>query len=70
MCQYGIEKPTFVIVDATHVKLYEQAMASPVMRGILKQTRRRHNMKSISISGVPHDAVRVFIRFLYSSWYV
>ncbi|KAF7828623.1 BTB/POZ and TAZ domain-containing protein 4 [Senna tora] len=45
------------------------AMASPVMRGMLKRARSYHHMKSLSISGVPHDAVRVFIRFLYSSCY-
>lgn len=60
----------FVTVNATHIKLYEQALASPVMRGMLKQARRFNDVKSISILGVPHDAVRVFIRFLYSSWYV
>ncbi|XP_028787096.1 BTB/POZ and TAZ domain-containing protein 4-like [Neltuma alba] len=38
-------------------------MASPVLRGVLQRQR------SISILGVPHDAVRVFIRFLYSSCY-
>ncbi|KAI9113476.1 hypothetical protein K1719_015403 [Acacia pycnantha] len=45
-------------------------MASPVFKGMLKQTSRRHGRRSISILGVPHDAVRVFIRFLYSSWHV
>ncbi|XP_061338937.1 BTB/POZ and TAZ domain-containing protein 4 [Gastrolobium bilobum] len=44
------------------------AMASPVMRGMLEQANRHHHRwRSISIFGVPHDAVRVFIRFLYSS---
>lgn len=44
-------------------------MSSPVMKGMLKQTRGRGRWQSISIRGVPHDAVRVFIRFLYSSCY-
>ncbi|PSR87926.1 BTB/POZ and TAZ domain-containing protein [Actinidia chinensis var. chinensis] len=44
-------------------------VASPVLKGILKQSRRRGCQRSISIRGVPHDAVRVFIRFLYSSSY-
>ncbi|KAI4315062.1 hypothetical protein L6164_027909 [Bauhinia variegata] len=45
------------------------AMASPVMRGMLKQVSRHHHRRSISIRGVPPDAVRVFIRYLYSSCY-
>ncbi|XP_004511846.1 BTB/POZ and TAZ domain-containing protein 4 [Cicer arietinum] len=45
------------------------AVASPVLRGMLKQADRRNRWRSISIFGVPHDAVRVFIRYLYSSCY-
>ncbi|CAN1191297.1 BTB/POZ and TAZ domain-containing protein 4 [Linum perenne] len=45
-------------------------MASPVLRGILKQAKTRSSgRRSISVKGVPHDAVRVFVRFLYSSCY-
>lgn len=45
-------------------------MASPVMEGMLSCSKRRQRRrKAISIRGVPHDAVRVFLRFLYSSWY-
>ncbi|XP_065876268.1 BTB/POZ and TAZ domain-containing protein 4 [Euphorbia lathyris] len=44
-------------------------MASPVMRGMLKQAKKHRGRRSIFIRGVPHDAVRVFIRFLYSSCY-
>ncbi|CAG7886068.1 unnamed protein product [Brassica rapa] len=44
-------------------------MASDVIRGLMKQDKRNSRRKSISILGVPHDAVRVFIRFLYSSCY-
>ncbi|PQP96308.1 BTB/POZ and TAZ domain-containing protein 4 [Prunus yedoensis var. nudiflora] len=44
-------------------------MASPAMKGLLKQSSRFRRQRSISILGVPHDAVRVFIRFLYSSCY-
>ncbi|XVE82927.1 hypothetical protein DITRI_Ditri16bG0044400 [Diplodiscus trichospermus] len=44
-------------------------MASPVFRCMLKQTKGFGRKKSISINGAPHDAVRVFIRFLYSSCY-
>ncbi|OAY33639.1 BTB/POZ and TAZ domain-containing protein 4 [Manihot esculenta] len=44
-------------------------MASPVIRGMLKQAKNRTRQRSILIRGVPHDAVRIFIRFLYSSCY-
>lgn len=44
-------------------------MASHVMKGMLKKSKRRGRQQSISIRGVPHDAVRVFIRYLYSSCY-
>ncbi|GMI76867.1 BTB and TAZ domain protein 4 [Hibiscus trionum] len=47
------------------------AMASPVLRGMLKQAKGfgQKRLVSIHIHGVPRDAVRVFIRFLYSSSY-
>ncbi|KAG9135836.1 hypothetical protein Leryth_002545 [Lithospermum erythrorhizon] len=45
-------------------------MASPVLRGILQsRSRRSIRRRSISISGVPPEAVHVFIRFLYSACY-
>uniref|UniRef100_A0A7C8YCY3 Histone acetyltransferase n=1 Tax=Opuntia streptacantha TaxID=393608 RepID=A0A7C8YCY3_OPUST len=44
-------------------------MVSPVIRQMLKQSKGRDRRRSISINGVPHDAVRVFVRFLYSSCY-
>ncbi|KAF8404891.1 hypothetical protein HHK36_009786 [Tetracentron sinense] len=50
-------------------------LASPVMKSMLKHSRGRGRGRgqvrrlSISICGVPHQAVRVFIRFLYSSCY-
>ncbi|GAA0157788.1 hypothetical protein LIER_38519 [Lithospermum erythrorhizon] len=45
-------------------------MASPVLRGILQSRSRRSSRKrSISIRGVPPEAVHVFIRFLYSACY-
>uniref|UniRef100_A0A6M2EA33 BTB domain-containing protein n=1 Tax=Populus davidiana TaxID=266767 RepID=A0A6M2EA33_9ROSI len=43
--------------------------SSQVMKGMLKQAKGRGRRRSISIHGVPHDAVRVFIRLLYSSCY-
>lgn len=42
-------------------------MASPVMKGMLNQSKGHGRWRSLSIHGVPQDAVRVFIRFLYSS---
>ncbi|KAL8117707.1 BTB/POZ and TAZ domain-containing protein 4-like [Apium graveolens] len=55
-------------------------MASPVLRHMLNQSKGkgrqriisrkgRGQQKSISIRGVAHEAVRVFVRFLYSSCY-
>ncbi|WOK94408.1 hypothetical protein Cni_G03110 [Canna indica] len=43
-------------------------MASPVLKSMLKQAKRRGGRRrAISIRGVPHHAVRVFLRFLYTS---
>ncbi|XP_052197749.1 BTB/POZ and TAZ domain-containing protein 4-like [Diospyros lotus] len=44
-------------------------VASPVLKSMLKQTKRHGHRRSISIRGVPHAAVQIFIRFLYSSCY-
>lgn len=44
-------------------------MASPVIRHLVEQSKGKTRRRSITIHGVPHDAVRVFIRFLYSSCY-
>ncbi|QCD91404.1 transcription regulator [Vigna unguiculata] len=45
------------------------AMASSVLRGMLKQAHRYGRWRIISIIGVPHDAVQVFIRYLYTYSY-
>ncbi|KAK4791329.1 hypothetical protein SAY86_031742 [Trapa natans] len=42
-------------------------MASPVIRGMIRKSTRQGCYRKISIHGVPYNAVRVFIRFLYSS---
>ncbi|KAM7251159.1 hypothetical protein ACFE04_023042 [Oxalis oulophora] len=42
-------------------------MASPVLKGLLKQSKQSGRRRSVSIRGVPLDALRVFVRFLYSS---
>ncbi|KAK2983285.1 hypothetical protein RJ640_030564 [Escallonia rubra] len=44
-------------------------IASPVFGSMLKQSRVAGRQRSISLPGVTHEAVRVFIRFLYSSCY-
>ncbi|CAL9186732.1 unnamed protein product [Musa hybrid cultivar] len=45
-------------------------MASPVIKTMLKQSKRRGGRRrAISIRGVPHNAVRIFLRFLYTSCY-
>ncbi|XAR57715.1 Histone acetyltransferase [Bertholletia excelsa] len=41
-------------------------MASPVLKSMLKEATKRGRQMSISIHGVPHEAVEAFIRFLYS----
>ena len=45
--------------------------ACPVLKAMLKKSKSsgRKRRRSVSIRGVPPDAVRVFVRFLYSSCY-
>ncbi|XP_057861909.2 BTB/POZ and TAZ domain-containing protein 4 [Cryptomeria japonica] len=45
------------------------SIASPVLKNLLKQQKGKSRHHSFSITGVPYDAARVFIRFLYSSRY-
>uniref|UniRef100_A0A8R7PX42 BTB domain-containing protein n=1 Tax=Triticum urartu TaxID=4572 RepID=A0A8R7PX42_TRIUA len=40
---------------------------SPVLRSMLEEARVEDGFRNILISGVPSEAARVFIRFLYSS---
>ncbi|XP_024978146.1 BTB/POZ and TAZ domain-containing protein 4-like [Cynara cardunculus var. scolymus] len=44
-------------------------LASPVFRGIFNRKSRSNRPFSVPIRGVPAEAVRIFIRFLYSSCY-
>ncbi|KAI3726353.1 hypothetical protein L1987_66150 [Smallanthus sonchifolius] len=44
-------------------------LASPVFRSMFKRQSRRKRLFIVPIRGVPTEAVRVFIRFLYSSCY-
>ncbi|WCJ21873.1 BTB and TAZ domain protein 3 [Euphorbia peplus] len=43
------------------------SIASPVFRTLLEQSKVKKGIRFIKILGVPHEAVHVFIRFLYSS---
>ncbi|XP_059304810.1 BTB/POZ and TAZ domain-containing protein 3-like [Lycium ferocissimum] len=45
------------------------SVASPVLGNLLQQSKIRNGIRCIKIAGVPHDAVYVFIRFLYSACY-
>ncbi|KAK8571466.1 hypothetical protein V6N12_027554 [Hibiscus sabdariffa] len=45
------------------------SIASPVLCSIIGQSKVKHGMRYIKIPGVPDDAIRVFLRFLYSSRY-
>ncbi|XP_062228221.1 BTB/POZ and TAZ domain-containing protein 3 isoform X2 [Phragmites australis] len=40
---------------------------SPVLRAMLEEAKLKHGLPCIRIPGAPSEAVRVFIRFLYSS---
>lgn len=53
-----------------HIFLYLQCVASPVLENVLQQSIIKNGMRYIKIPGVPYEAVQIFIRFLYSSWYV
>ncbi|XP_022885991.1 BTB/POZ and TAZ domain-containing protein 4-like [Olea europaea var. sylvestris] len=70
----GYRADVSILMDYDNV-IYAHASilgaASPVLKGMLKQSRghRRNRKQAISIRGVPPEAVRVFIRFLYSSCY-
>jgi hypothetical protein len=41
-----------------------------VLRNMLEEASVKHNFRNIKISGVNQETARVFIRFLYSSWYI
>ncbi|KAG9440439.1 hypothetical protein H6P81_020604 [Aristolochia fimbriata] len=55
--------------DVIHAHASVLGVASPVLRSMLKQSKNRGCLRSLSIRGVPHQAVHAFIRFLYSSSY-
>lgn len=79
----GYKADILINTDSGHI-IYAHTsilgMASPVLREMLKQSKGggqkrtisrkgRAQQKSISIHGAAHEAVRVFVRFLYSSCY-
>ncbi|XP_077229115.1 BTB/POZ and TAZ domain-containing protein 3-like [Tasmannia lanceolata] len=42
-------------------------IASPVLRNLLEQAKVKEGFRCVKIPGVPSEAVRAFVRFLYSS---
>lgn len=53
------------------INLLQQGLASPVFRSMFKRkgkSKKQVKQFTVPIRGVPTEAVRVFIRFLYSSW--
>ncbi|CAN1813308.1 BTB/POZ and TAZ domain-containing protein 4 [Linum perenne] len=73
MFDEGYRSDVQIITSSTSHPIFAHStvlgMASPVLRGMLNQAPARRGQRSISVKGVPHDAVRAFIRFLYSSCY-
>ncbi|KAL8250986.1 hypothetical protein R6Q59_034679 [Mikania micrantha] len=61
------------IQTSSHDVIYAHSsilgLASPVFRTIFKRQNRSKRLFIVPILGVPSEAVRVFIRFLYSSCY-
>ncbi|KAL0322763.1 UNVERIFIED_CONTAM: BTB/POZ and TAZ domain-containing protein 3 [Sesamum angustifolium] len=55
-----------LIIAAHHCIL---SVASPVLGNLLQQSKVKNGVRYIRIPGVPFDALRAFIRFLYSSCY-
>uniref|UniRef100_A0A6N2K8E4 Uncharacterized protein n=2 Tax=Salix viminalis TaxID=40686 RepID=A0A6N2K8E4_SALVM len=47
-----------------------KSISSPVLGNILQQSKVKDGIRYIKILGVPCEAVYMFIRFLYSSWYI
>ncbi|KAH6786584.1 BTB and TAZ domain protein 4 [Perilla frutescens var. hirtella] len=45
------------------------SVASPVLEKFMQLSKVKNSIRTIRIPGVPYDAVRAFIRFLYSSCY-
>lgn len=64
-------KADVIIITDSGASIYAHAsvlgVVSPVLKNMLKQSKRKTKRRTITIRGVPHDAVRVFVRFLYSS---
>ncbi|KAE8714460.1 BTB/POZ and TAZ domain-containing protein 3 [Hibiscus syriacus] len=60
-----------VTEDRSYVPAHSVVLrtASPVLSSMIGQSKVKQGMRYIKIPGVPHDAVRLFVRFLYSSRY-
>lgn len=43
-------------------------VASPILANYVHQSEFKSGIRFINILGVPHQAVCLFLRFLYSSW--
>ncbi|XP_020084227.1 BTB/POZ and TAZ domain-containing protein 3-like isoform X2 [Ananas comosus] len=66
----GYEADVRVVTDDDGVILAHSSVLginSPVLRSMLEQPRAKGGFRCIRIPGVPSEAARVFIRFLYSS---
>jgi len=51
------------------ISISEQGVTSSVLRSMVEGAKVKGGFRCIKIHGVPSEAVRAFIRFLYSSWY-
>ncbi|GLJ16011.1 hypothetical protein SUGI_0265240 [Cryptomeria japonica] len=67
VCQKKRLIPGIISLKEAHSNVL--SIASPVLKNLLKQQKGKSRHHSFSITGVPYDAARVFIRFLYSSRY-
>ncbi|KAJ6678040.1 BTB/POZ AND TAZ DOMAIN-CONTAINING PROTEIN 3 [Salix viminalis] len=68
--EYGSD--VYIITDSNSyipVHCNVLSIALPVLGSILQQSKVKNGIRYISILGVPCEAVHVFIRFFYSSYY-
>ncbi|KAG9446939.1 hypothetical protein H6P81_013067 [Aristolochia fimbriata] len=68
----GYRADVHVITDNKAIILAHSSVlgiASPVLRSILNQAKVKDGIRCIKIPGVPFEAVRAFVRFIYSSCY-
>nr|XP_010908694.1 BTB/POZ and TAZ domain-containing protein 3 isoform X2 [Elaeis guineensis] len=68
----GYEADVRVLTDDKGIILAHSSVlgiTSPVLRNMLELAREKEGFRCIKIPGVPSEAARAFIRFLYSSCY-